>query len=191
VALEDYTPKVSYALHDPPRLGWIGSPDNEACLRLIAPALTEVHRRTGARLRLVGTTGPALGELESMVDRVAWSPDAQRTALTDMDVGLMPLAATPYNRGKCGYKLLQYAAVGLPAVASPLGVNADLLARFGLPAARTRDDWIGAILGLLGASADLRERLGHGAREIAASSYSYDAWLPRWAAAMELGTVTS
>ncbi|MCQ9132191.1 glycosyltransferase [Streptomyces hilarionis] len=191
VALEDYTPKASYALHDPPRLGWIGSPHNEACLQLIAPALGEVHRRTGARLLLVGTRAPALGALESMVDRIAWSPDAQRAALAGMDVGLMPLAPTDYNRGKCGYKLLQYAAVGLPAVASPLGVNAELLARFGMPAAGTRDEWTDAVLALLGASTAARERLGRHARQVAAAHYSYDAWLPRWEAAMELGTVTS
>lgn len=190
VALEDYTRKTSYVLHDPPRLGWIGSPHNEACLGLIAGALTEIHRRTGARLTLVGTTMPSLGALESFVDRIAWSPAGQRTALAAMDIGLMPLPATAYSFGKCGYKLLQYAAAGLPAVASPLGVNAELLSRFGMPAARTQDDWLAAILGLIDATAATRERLGRTARDITARTYSYDAWLPRWAAALELGPVS-
>ncbi|WRZ94804.1 glycosyltransferase [Streptomyces sp. NBC_01007] len=189
VALEDYVSKTSYALHDPPRLGWIGSDHNVACLRLIGEALTEVHRRTGARLTLVGTTTPSLGVLESFIDRIAWSPDSQRTALAAMDIGLMPLPATSYSLGKCGYKLLQYAAAGLPAVASPLGVNAGLLSEFGMPAAQTQDDWTTAILGLIGSSAATRERLGAGAREIAGQRYSYDAWLPGWAAALELGPV--
>ncbi|WP_051870218.1 glycosyltransferase, partial [Streptomyces resistomycificus] len=171
VAPQDYTPKTSYALHDPPRLGWIGSPHNEACLLLIAAALREVHRRTGARLTLVGTTTPALGDLESFVDRIAWSPDSQRAALAGMDVGLMPLAASAYSLGKCGYKLLQYAAAGLPAVASPLGVNAELLSGFGMPAARTRDEWTGAMLGLLDAPAAERERLGRAARETVTRRY--------------------
>ncbi|KOU60708.1 hypothetical protein ADK57_29620 [Streptomyces sp. MMG1533] len=190
VALEDYEGKTSYALHDPPRLGWIGSPHNEACLELIAVALTEVHRRTGARLTLVGTTTPSLGVLESFIDRIAWSPDSQRTALAAMDIGLMPLPATSYSLGKCGYKLLQYAAAGLPAVATPLGVNADLLSEFGMPAAQTQDDWTTAILGLIASSAATRGRLGAGAREITGQKYSYDAWLPRWSAALELGTVS-
>lgn len=188
VAPEDYTPKASYELHDPPRLGWIGSPGNEECLLPIAGALWEVHRRTGARLTLVGTTKPSLGALEALVDRVPWSPSAQRTALAGMDVGLMPLPATSYNLGKCGYKLLQYAAAGLPAVASPLGVNAELLSLFGMPAARTPDDWTSAILGLL--ESPSRDRLGHRARRLTARRYSYDAWLSRWAAALELGPVT-
>ena len=189
VAPGDYTRKTSYALHDPPRLGWIGSPHNEACLRLIERALVEVHRRTGARLTLVGTTAPSLGVLESFIDRVAWSPDSQRTALAAMDIGLMPLEATAYSLGKCGYKLLQYAAAGLPAVASPLGVNAELLDRFGMPAARTQDDWAAAVLGLVGSSEATRERLGRAACELTCRHYSYDAWLPRWTAALELGPV--
>ncbi|WLW50644.1 glycosyltransferase [Streptomyces sp. YU58] len=189
VALEDYTPKSSYALHDPPRLGWIGSPHNEVCLLLIAEALTEVHRSTGARVTLVGTTTPRLGDLESFIDRIAWSPDSQRAALSGMDVGLMPLQATAYSRGKCGYKLLQYAAAGLPAVATPLGVNAELLGEFGLPAALSQDDWVTAIRDLIDASASVRECLGRTAREITRRRYSYDAWLPRWTAALELGPV--
>ncbi|MFE9444697.1 glycosyltransferase family 4 protein [Streptomyces sp. NPDC006602] len=189
VALEDYTPKTSYALHDPPRLGWIGSRHNEACLLLISGALTEVHRRTGARVTLVGSTTPSLGGLESLIDRIAWSPESQRAALCGMDLGLMPLQLDAYSLGKCGYKLLQYAAAGLPAVATPLGVNAELLSGFGMPAARTQDDWTSAILALIGSSAAIRERLGRSAREIAGRSYSYDAWLPRWAAALELGQV--
>ncbi|MDQ1050181.1 glycosyltransferase [Streptomyces sp. V4I2] len=190
VALEDYEPKTSYALCDPPRLGWIGSPHNEAYLRLIGTALTEVHRRTGARLTLVGTTTPSLGGLESFIDRVAWSPETQRTALATMDIGLMPLPVTAYSLGKCGYKLLQYAAAGLPAVAEPLGVNADLLSQFGMPAVRTQDEWTSAILGLIEDAAATRERLGRAAREITARRYSYDAWLSRWTGALELGPVS-
>ena len=191
VAPEDYVPKTSYALRDPPRLGWIGSPHNESALLLIARSLTEVHRRTGARLTLVGRATPSLGRIESFIDRVAWSPDVQRTALAEMDIGLMPLPRTSYNLGKCGYKLLQYAAAAVPAVATPLGVNDELLTLFGLPAARGPDEWTSAILELLDAPAATRERLGRGARELAVRRYSYDAWLPRWAAALELGAVAS
>ncbi|MER7571260.1 glycosyltransferase [Streptomyces sp. NPDC126514] len=190
VDVDDYLPKLSYDLGDPPRLGWIGSRHNEAYLLEIAGALTEVHRSTGARLTLVGTGRPSLGAMESFIDRVPWSPDSQHTALAAMDLGLMPLPTTAYSRGKCGYKLLQYTAAGLPAVASPLGVNADLLAEFGMPAARTQDDWIGAILTLLGRSAAARQRLGWAARGITARNYSYDAWLPRWSAALELEAVS-
>ena len=66
---------------------------------------------------------PRLGALEALV-RVAWSENVQHESLADADVGLMPLPDDPYSRGKCAYKLLQYAAVAIPFVASPVGVNA-------------------------------------------------------------------
>lgn len=190
VALRDYACKGTYALHDPPRLGWIGSPHNEACLLLVSDALKEVHRQTGARLTLVGTTTPSLGDLEPLIDRIPWSQDSQREALAAMDIGLMPLHATAYSLGKCGYKLLQYAAAGLPAVATPLGVNTELLDEFGMPAAGTQDEWTGAILDLIDSSVAGRASLGRAAREITGRRYSYDAWLPRWTAALELGPVS-
>jgi glycosyltransferase involved in cell wall biosynthesis len=191
VAPEDYTPKTSYALHDPPRLGWIGSPHNEAYLLPVAGALEEVHRRCGARLTLVGARKRSLGPVEAYIDRVAWSPDSQRTALADVDIGLMPLPSTDYSLGKCGYKLLQYGAAGLPAVATPIGVNADILRQFRMPAARDAGEWVEAVVGLLDGSDATRERLGRGARAVVGRRYSYDAWLPRWMAALELGEVTT
>jgi len=186
VAPEDYTPKTSYALHDPPRLGWIGSRDNEAYLLLVAGALEEIHRRSGARLTLVGTTQRSLGRLETLIDRVAWSPHTERSVLADMDIGLMPLPATSYSLGKCGYKLLQYGAVGVPSVATPIGVNSDILRQFQMPAASDDGEWTEAIQALLDGSDAARERLGRGARALVRRRYSYDAWLPRWKAALEL-----
>ncbi|NGO41093.1 glycosyltransferase family 4 protein [Streptomyces ureilyticus] len=188
---EDYTPKTTYALHDPPRLGWIGSRHNEDCLLLVAEALEEIHRRSGARLTLIGTTTRSLGRLEAFIDRVDWSPHHERTLLADIDIGLMPLPSTAYSMGKCGYKLLQYGAAGLPAMATPIGVNAEILARLGMLAARDEREWTEAIQGLLGASDTARERLGCEARDVVRRHYSYDAWLPQWSAALELGGMPS
>nr|WP_260859494.1 glycosyltransferase [Streptomyces cupreus] len=178
-------------MHDPPRLGWIGSPHNEAYLLLVAGALEEVHRRCGARLTLVGAARRSLGRLEALIDRVAWSPDSQRTALADVDIGLMPLPVTDYSLGKCGYKLLQYGAAGLPAVATPIGANADILRQFQMPAAGDDAEWAEAIRGLLDGSDATRERLGRRARAVVGRRYSFDVWLPRWTAALELGEVAS
>ncbi|MFG2497180.1 glycosyltransferase [Streptomyces sp. NPDC048441] len=186
VAPETYARKTTHDLHDPPRLGWIGSPDNEAHLLLIEEALTEVHRRTGARLTIIGTTRPSLGPLESFTHRVAWSAASQRTALAELDVGLMPVPDTLYSRGKCGYKLLQYGAAALPAIASPVGVNAEILSLFGAPMAPHAHDWTDAILGLLASPASAREQLGRRAHDVTCRRYSYAEWLPRWEAALEL-----
>ena len=181
-----YDAKPTYAISDPPRLGWIGSWSTEAHLVTIAPALLHLHGRFGARLVLVGAPTGRLGELDAMTDRIAWSGDTQRREVARFDLGLMPLTDDPYSRGKCGYKLLQYLAAGVPSVASPVGVNATILARAGLPAADTIDEWVEAITGLLEAAEADRAALGHGARAMIEEHYSFTAWHAKWRSAMFL-----
>jgi glycosyltransferase involved in cell wall biosynthesis len=186
VSPEAYRRKTSYELHEPPRFGWIGSADNEAYLLLIAPALREVHRRTGARLTLMGTTSPTLGDLEAFIDRAPWSESAQYASLADFDVGLAPVPDNAYARGKCGYKLLQYAAAGTPAVGSPVGANRQILGEIGMPAPDGADEWVEALLELLAMSATARASAGATAREVVRQRYSFDVWDSRWRSAVEL-----
>jgi glycosyltransferase involved in cell wall biosynthesis len=180
VSPDRYRQKSDYRVSDPPRLGWVGSRDNEAYLQLIGAALLELHRRSGARVTLIGTVRQSLGELEHIIDRVAWSESTQHAQLAAVDVGLMPLPDTPYTQGKCGYKLLQYGAVGLPSVGSPIGVNSDILRRFGMPAAEEHVEWVDAVLDILERTEAERARMGRRALDVTRSEYSYDAWLTRW-----------
>ena len=184
VSPESYHQKTDYQVSDPPRLGWIGSVDNEANLCLIRSALGEIHRRTGARLTLIGTTRPTLGDLERLIDRVPWSEAIQHSSLAELDLGIMPLRDDPQTRGKCGYKLLQYAAAGTPSIGSPVGTNEEILSRLGMPAARSQDEWVDAVLDLLERSSEDRDALGRHAREATSRHYSFDAWLPRWRSAV-------
>ena len=62
-----------------------------------------------------------------MTDRVEWDGARTDALLAGADCGVMPIPDTPFTRGKCGYKLLQYGAAGFPAVGSPVGVNAGLI----------------------------------------------------------------
>ena len=180
VSPASYRPKRDYDVGDPPRLVWIGSADNESYLDGVASALREVHRRTGARLTLISTTERTLGDLEAIIDRLPWSESAQHTKLGEFDLGLAPLPDEPYTRGKCGYKLLQYAAAGLPVIASPIGVNERILAELGMPAPTTEGEWVDAIVDLLSRSTAARAALGRHGRELVQLRYSYDAWLAQW-----------
>jgi glycosyltransferase involved in cell wall biosynthesis len=175
-----YTPKVSHALADPPRLVWVGSPATEAYLLGIAPSLLEVHRRTGARLRVVSAGSASLGPLDPIVDRVDWSETGVGPSLASSDVAVGPLTDSPYARGKCAYKLLQYAATGLPMVASPVGANATALEAFGGLAERSASGWTEAIVGLLAAGDDVRARLGRIARRGVEEHYSFAGWAATW-----------
>jgi glycosyltransferase involved in cell wall biosynthesis len=184
VAVDAYRAKPDYELADPPRIGWIGNADNEVYIALIAPALAELHRRTRARLTIIGATEPRLGRLEAIVDRIRWSEAAQHAELATFDVGVAPVPDAPYERGKCGYKLLQYGAAGVPVVASPVGVNREILRAFGMPAVEAGGEWAGAILELLERPASERAALGRAARATTRRDFSFEAWLPRWRAAV-------
>lgn len=179
-----YPGKSTYRLADPPRLVWVGSPATESYLLGIGPSLLDVHRRTGARLRVVSAGSVPLGPLDEMVDRVAWSVGGVAAALSGADVAIGPLTDNPYARGKCAYKLLQYAACGLPMVGSPVGANAAALDTFGGLAERSALGWTEALVGLLAAADDVRARLGAMARRGVAEHYSFARWASTWRAAV-------
>jgi glycosyltransferase involved in cell wall biosynthesis len=186
VAPECYRVKTDYAVADPPRLGWIGLASNEIYFQPVASALREVNRRTGARLTIIGATRRRLGDLEDIVDRVAWSESAQYDLLSELDVGLGPVPDEPYERGKSGYKLVQYGAAATPVIASPVGVNREILSALGMPAPEGPEEWVDALVDLLSRPAEARGAMGRRAREVTERSYSFNAWLPRWRDAMGL-----
>lgn len=181
----DYGARDNWALRDVPVLGWIGSPATETYLIGIAPALVEVHRRTGARLAMVSGPGVVAPELAPFTDRADWTPAAVRT-VADWDVGLMPLRDGPYERAKCGYKLLQYAASGVPAVGSPVGVNRTMLAEMDGLAPTTGDEWVDALCAVISESAQRREARARAGLALA-GRYSYDAWEEAFFGATEWG----
>jgi glycosyltransferase involved in cell wall biosynthesis len=133
---------------------------------------------------IVGSVQQQLGELEAVIDRVPWSLPHVYDAIGTYDIGLMPLRDTPYERGKCAYKLLEYGAAGLPSVASPVGANASILGEAGAPAPRTVDDWHQALVELLTASAAERAQLGQRLREVVTAGYSFAEHEPVWRSAV-------
>lgn len=91
----------------------------------------------------------------------------------------MPLTDTPWARGKCGYKLIQYMACGLPVIASPVGVNTEIV-EHGVNGflASTEAEWIEALRTLL-SDAALRARMGEAGRRKVERDYSLQVWGPR------------
>jgi glycosyltransferase involved in cell wall biosynthesis len=177
---DDYTEKTDFEVSGTPRAMWIGSPSTEAYLALIEAPLLRLHRERGLRLTVISSGDRSLGALDEMVDRVTWNADSFASEIADADFGIMPLPDSDYARGKCAYKLLQYAAAGLPSVASPVGANALALERVGGLPATTDDEWFEAVESLLDASTDARARLGGQARAAVREHYSFQAWTPRF-----------
>lgn len=182
---DDYAMKASWAIGEKPRLVWLGSPSTEQYLVPLLPALAELNARLGARLTIIsGPAGnPALAAVDGMVDRVAWSPESTSTEVARADVAIAPLTDSPWSRGKCAYKLLQYAAAGLPIVGSPVGANSLALERFDGLAVTDHADWLEAIEGLVQEPVNRRQSRGKTARQAVTDHYSFSRWAEPWAEA--------
>ncbi|WP_172599994.1 glycosyltransferase family 4 protein [Sulfuricystis multivorans] len=165
-------------------IGWIGTKGNLQQLVPLRGILSQLAQEfPQMQLRIVADASIEIPGVP--LDFKPWSAEEEITDLHGFDIGIMPLADTLWSRGKGGYKLLQYMAAGLPAVASPVGINNDILrhGENGLLAA-TAAEWYTCLRDLL-ADAGLRERLGRAARKTAESDYSLDEYLRRYAALIE------
>lgn len=166
-----------------PTVGWIGTTHNVAFLKVCAAALREVARQIPFRLLVVATTDERLAEVDLDgvdVEFRKWDPATEIEDLHQMDLGLMPLPADePWMKFKCGLKLIQYLAVGTPAIASPIGVNAEILAGNTVGrAAENEVEWKAALQELL-SDRDLRLQLGNSGRTLVENHYSIES---RWRA---------
>ena len=158
-------------------IGWIGSPSTTGYLEQIGPALAEVCRSGRARLVLVGADDIALPGVPLEIR--PWSEDSEVAAIQSFDAGIMPLPDTPWERGKCGYKLIQCMACGLPVVAAPVGVNRQIVDHGinGFHAADL-DEWLQALVTLRD-NHEQRRAMGQAARKKTVTEYSLQANGPR------------
>jgi glycosyltransferase involved in cell wall biosynthesis len=115
--------------------------------------------------------GPAARNIVGIEAR-EWNEAREVDDLQSMDVGIMPVPDDPWGRGKCGYKLIQYMACGLPAIASPVGVN-KVIIDDGVDGflAQTEADWTAA-LETLARDAGLRRQMGSIGRQKIVAHYS-------------------
>jgi glycosyltransferase involved in cell wall biosynthesis len=144
---EDVTQK---AMSDSPktlRVGWIGTPMTQKYLERVFPALDRCARQIDVSLVVMGGSPDAGFLRRPYVKFVQWSRTAERDLGSLFDVGIMPLDDDEWERGKCGYKLIQYGACGLASIASPVGVNVKIVrnGHNGL-LARSESDWYEAFM---------------------------------------------
>jgi glycosyltransferase involved in cell wall biosynthesis len=153
-------------------IGWIGSPATAAYLAQLAVPLAALAARRPIELRVIGANATIPGV---RTVHVPWTEAGEVAALQACDIGVMPLADSPWERGKCGYKLIQYMACGLPVVASPVGAN-GVIVREGVDGflASTAQQWEDA-LARLAADPALRTRLGLSGRARVETEYSLQA----------------
>ena len=159
-------------------IGWMGSHTTAGYLRAVEhPLVTVARRYPEVEFRVVGASPVPLGV--PRLRSTAWSLEREQDDLEDFDIGLMPMPDTAWARGKCGFKALLYMSVGLPVVASPVGVNRDIV-QDGLSGflATTEQEWIDRLSHLI-EDRTLRERMGAAGRAIVEREYSLAVHAPR------------
>jgi glycosyltransferase involved in cell wall biosynthesis len=178
VDLNTYTRRSDPLSENAAMIGWIGTPSTwTEYMAPMMPLLTQAADAAGARIAAVGAGRAAAAH--PLLDNLPWTEDSEVARIHEMDIGIMPLTDTPWARGKCGYKLIQYMACGIPVIASPVGVNAEIV-EHGVNGFLVSSDaeWAEALQILLH-DPGLRARMGEAGRRKVEREYSLQVWGPR------------
>ena len=160
-------------------IGWMGSRSTVSYLKPMEPVLRRLAKAHPGRVRFRFFGCPDYRPDIPWSESLAFNLQTEISDLNSFDIGLMPMPDTDWTRGKCAFKAIQYMALGIPAVAAPVGATTDLIHHNenGLLAA-TADEWYHA-LDLLINDIELRRRLAAAGRRTIEESYSLQVWGPR------------
>ncbi|MBI4026155.1 MAG: glycosyltransferase family 4 protein [Verrucomicrobia bacterium] len=167
-----------------PVLGWVGSRSTQSDLKLLFPPLIQLHSRTPFVVRIIG------GSQEPVPLRfpIEWKPWSLQTEINDiahLDYGLAPMEDNAWNRGKCGLKILQYWAAGVPVIASSMGIYKEIIrdGENGMLAA-TETEWTEKLLALI-KNRDLRQKIIDGGHKTVEEKFSLRALTPHFLSLFE------
>ena len=171
---------------DPVTIGWTGSRSTNRYLNSLFPTLAQLNVNAVLKVISDTTAGFDFSQLGKMPYKfVKWSAETEVTETSEFDIGLMPLPDNNSTRGKCACKALQYMALGIPAVCSPVGVNCEIIhhnVNGYLP--QLPQDWM-TTLENLSNDAQLRRRIGQTGRTTVEAEYSADEAANRLAESLE------
>lgn len=106
-------------------IGWTGTHSTLVYLTPLIPVLQAIEKKYSVAVRIISNKNPEL-PLQNF-EFIPWSKETEIQDLMSFDIGLMPLTEDPWSNGKCGFKALQYMALEIPCVASPVGVNTSII----------------------------------------------------------------
>lgn len=160
-----------------PVLGWIGTHSTFPFLESIFPVLERLAEKHRFRLKIVGSGRPEITIKNVEIENLDWSLDREVDDFRSLDIGLYPIviagaADENWIKGKSGFKAIQYMAVGVPFVVTPVGVSGEM----GEPGvthlnASTAEDWYNCLNTLLSDTAG-RRRMGAAGREFSVEHYN-------------------
>ncbi len=106
-------------------IGWIGSPSTFKYVQEISAVLLKVVEKHNVQIHIVGAKGD-LG-FSKNIKYIPWFEETEVASIADFDIGIMPLQDTPWEKGKCSYKLIQYMGCKVPVITSPVGMNKEVV----------------------------------------------------------------
>jgi glycosyltransferase involved in cell wall biosynthesis len=163
-------------------IGWTGTQTTLKYFLTLLPVIRRLKQQFGQRVRFLVIGDKPYEDASLDIAFTPWSLDHEIDQLCQMDIGVMPLPDNAWTRGKCGFKGLQYMALEIPAVLSPVGVNREII-EDGVNGflAGTDDEWLDRLSRLV-EDEGLRRRLGAEGRRTVQEEYSVDVWKDRYLA---------
>lgn len=112
-------------LTDHPNIGWTGTFSTLKYLDIVLPVLQKLEKEFDFTFNVIADRDPVLPLKNYRF--IKWNKATEREDILSMHIGLMPLYDDDFSKGKCGFKAIQYMALGIPAVVSPVGVNSKIV----------------------------------------------------------------
>ena len=160
-------------------IGWLGSPTTVKYLKLIESVFVSIAKKANIKLSVIGGEYCPEGvPTECYHWPNEWSEAEEIAYLKKIDIGIMPLIDSPWEQGKCGFKLIKYMACAKPMVASPVSTNKEIVihGENGY-LANTLEEWESYLLALI-RDADKRQRFGEAGRKNMLETYSLQVTAP-------------
>lgn len=124
IDLDIYKPKIDYS-NSKIVIGWIGSPSTFKYIKKNKAVFSKILQKPNVELHIIGAKED-LG-LGDQVKYLLWKEETEVALISNFDIGIMPLENTPWELGKCAYKLIQYMGCSVPVIASSVGMNNEVV----------------------------------------------------------------
>ncbi len=173
IDLKNVHNKTGNPRNEVPVIGWTGSHTTATYLADILPVLDRIYQEKNFVFRIISNQDPQLDK--PYIEYIKWDRNSEIESLATFNVGVMPMEDSVWTKGKCGFKALQYMALQIPAVVTPVGVNSHLVQNdINGYLCSNDEEWYQYLTKLLD-DFDLRSQLGKNGRQLVADQYSVEA----------------